>query len=162
MIRAVLDTNLLISYLLTQGDTLSRIMAHWENNRFVYLISPQMLAELTGVINRPRLRRYMSANPLVLLETIESDAEHTAGKLILPNVCRDPKDDIFIACAVEGNAGYFVSGDADLLDLGSYKGVQMIRPWDFLQAAICTAIPILDWKRRINSRQQLQNRPTPV
>ena len=27
---------------------------------------------------------------------------------------------------------------------------------------LAPAIPILDWKRRINSRQQLQNRPAPV
>jgi predicted nucleic acid-binding protein len=35
--RAVLDTNLLISYLLTQGETLSRIIDHWEQGHFVYV-----------------------------------------------------------------------------------------------------------------------------
>ena len=37
MIRAVIDTNLLVSYLLTNGDTISRMMAHWEQGHFVYL-----------------------------------------------------------------------------------------------------------------------------
>ncbi|MBP6472185.1 MAG: putative toxin-antitoxin system toxin component, PIN family [Chloroflexi bacterium] len=132
MIRAVLDTNLLVSYLLTNGDTLSRIMAHWEAGRFVSLQSPQMLAELIDVLNRPRLRPYLKADPQVLINLIETDAEFVNGELALPGACRDPKDDKFIACAVEGNASYIVTGDKDLLDLGVYQMVKVVRAWDFL------------------------------
>ncbi len=132
MIRAVLDTNLLISYLLTNGETISRIMIHWEQGHFVYLQSPQMLDELIDVIHRPRLRRYMKTDPQPLLDVIEMDAEPTQGKLVLPGACRDPKDDKFIACAVEGNADYIVTGDKDLLDLGVYQAIKMVRPRDFL------------------------------
>lgn len=132
MIRAVLDTNLLISYLLTNGNTISRVMAHWEQGHFVCLQSPQTVDELIDVINRPRLRRYMKTTPQPLLDLIETDAEYTKGALSLPGACRDPKDDKFIACAIEGNADYIVSGDNDLLDLGVYQNVQIIRVWDFL------------------------------
>ncbi len=132
-LRAVLDTNLLVSYLLTQGETLSRIVAHWEQGRFVYLISPALLAELKEVVNRPRLRRVMRADPQALIDVIEQDAEPVPGELVLSGICRDPKDDIFIACALEGKADYLVSGDADLLDMGSYQSVQMIAPQAFLQ-----------------------------
>lgn len=132
MIRAVIDTNLLVSYLLTNGDTISRMMAHWEQGHFVYLQSSQMLDELIDVINRPRLRRYLKTDPQPLLDLIETDAEYTDGKLALPGACRDPKDDKFIAYAVEGNADYIVSGDNDLLDLGVYQDIQIVRVWDFL------------------------------
>ncbi len=132
MIRAVLDTNLIISYLLTNGDTISRVMTHWKQDNFVYLQSPQIFDELLDVINRPRLRRYMKTSPQPLLDLIEKDAEYTSGELVLPGACRDPKDDKFIACAVEGNADYIVSGDNDLLDLGAYQNVQIMRVWDFL------------------------------
>jgi putative PIN family toxin of toxin-antitoxin system len=57
----------------------------------------------------------------VLIELVENEAEHTTGDLSLTGMCRDPKDDIFLACAVEGEAECIVSGDADLMDLGSYK-----------------------------------------
>jgi putative PIN family toxin of toxin-antitoxin system len=90
VIRAVLDTNLIVSYLLTQGETMSRLIAHWEQGRYVYLVSPQMVAELNEVVNRPRLRQYMRSDPAVLLELIEADAELTPGKLVLKDVCRDP------------------------------------------------------------------------
>lgn len=131
--RAVLDTNLLVSYLLTQGSTMSRIIDHWELGRFVTIVSPAMLDELKEVVNRPRLRPFMSADPQVLIDVIEQDAEFIPGDLKLTGICRDPKDDIFIACAVEGHADVLVSGDADLLTVGTYQGVQMITPAAFLQ-----------------------------
>lgn len=133
MIRAVLDTNLLISYLLTNGDTISRVIAHWKQAHFVYLQSSQTVDELIDVVNRPRLRRYMKTTPQSLIDLIETDAEYTEGALVLSGACRDPKDDKFIACAVEGNADYIVSGDNDLLDLGVYRNIQIVRVWDFLQ-----------------------------
>jgi len=132
--RAVLDTNLLVSYLLTRGKTMSRIIEHWEQGNFVALVSPAMLAELKEVVRRPRLQAVMSADPQALIDIMEQDAEAVPGILQLPGVCRDPKDDIFVACAVEGHADVLVSGDADLLSLGSYLGVQMITPASFLQA----------------------------
>lgn len=131
-IRAVLDTNLIVSYLLTQGETISRIVDHWERANLVYLISPAMWAELKAVLARPRLRRYMTADPQALLDVIENDALFIEGALSLEGVSRDPKDDIFLACAVEGEADFIVSGDADLLQLGVYQDIQILRPHDFL------------------------------
>jgi putative PIN family toxin of toxin-antitoxin system len=132
MIRAVIDTNLLVSYLLTQSETTSRLIDHWEQGHFAYLISPAMLSELKEVVYRPRLRQHMRVNPAVLLDLIEADTELIPGELILSGVCRDPKDELFIACAIEGNAAYLVTGDTDLLDMGSYQGVTMIRAYDFV------------------------------
>ena len=56
----------------------------------------------------------------------------TPGALTLPGVTRDPKDDPVVACAVEGGAGFIVSGDQDLLVLRTYKRVRMVTPRDFL------------------------------
>ena len=44
----------------------------------------------------------------------------------------DPADNRYLECAVEGNAGYMVSGDQDLLELGNYQGMQIITPCTFL------------------------------
>ncbi len=132
VVRAVIDTNLIVSYLLAQGETISRLIDHWEQGHFIYLISPDMLGELREVVYRPRLRQHMAVDPAVLLDLIEADAEMVPGELVLSGVCRDPKDDPFIACAVEGNAAYLVTGDTDLLDMTAYQGVTMIRAYDFV------------------------------
>jgi uncharacterized protein len=132
MIRAVIDTNLVVSYLLTQSETLSALIEYWEQGQFVYLTSPTLLTELREVVYRPNLRKRMRTDPGVLLELVELEAELTPGTLILSNVCRDPKDEPFLACAVEGEAAYVVTGDADLLAIGTYEGVTMIRALDFV------------------------------
>ena len=46
-------------------------------------------------------------------------------------VCRDPDDNKFIECALEGKCIYIVSGDADLLDLQSYADVEIVTVAEF-------------------------------
>lgn len=144
MLRVVLDTNLLVSYFLTQGTTLSGLIDGWEQGLFVYLVSPAILDELQEVVKRPRLRRLMRQNPQPLLDVIYQDSEMTAGALVLTGVCRDPKDDKFLACAIEGEADYLVSGDQDLLAIGSYQGIQIVKPAQFLNILQVAAGGIVD------------------
>lgn len=44
----------------------------------------------------------------------------------------DSTDDKFIACAVSGTAQYIVSSDNHLLELGSYQGIQILKPYELL------------------------------
>jgi uncharacterized protein len=48
--------------------------------------------------------------------------------------CRDPKDDKFLSLAVCGQATHIVTGDADLLALHPFQGVQIVTPGRFLEA----------------------------
>lgn len=50
----------------------------------------------------------------------------------VPHVCRDPDDDHVLAAAVEGRAQWVVSGDNDLLSIGSHCGVEIITPAQLL------------------------------
>lgn len=131
-LRVVLDTNLLVSYLLTQGKTISHIIDYWEQGDIIVLASPLIVEELAEVIVRPRLSQHMKADPEALINLIATEAEYTSGELALPGTSRDPKDDKFLACAVEGKADYLVTGDADLLDLGSIQGIPIVRAFDFV------------------------------
>jgi predicted nucleic acid-binding protein len=47
-------------------------------------------------------------------------------------VCRDPRDDIYLAIAVAGSAAGIVSGDSDLLVLKLFDGIPILSPSDFL------------------------------
>lgn len=49
-----------------------------------------------------------------------------------PPVSRDPKDDVFLACAAFSDSDYLVSGDLDLLDLQTHGRTRIIRPAEFL------------------------------
>lgn len=132
MIRAVIDTNLLISYLLTKGETISKLLNHWRERDFILLTSFEILAELEKALDYPHLKmRITREEREALLTELRSAAEQVPGQIVLPPICRDPKDDKFIACAVEGNADYIISGDEDLLDLEEYQGIEIIKAWEF-------------------------------
>jgi putative PIN family toxin of toxin-antitoxin system len=66
------------------------------------------------------------------IESLKTLTLVTPGTLSLPGVTRDPKDDPVVACAVEGKAEFIVSGDQDLLVLGTYQQVRMVTPRDFV------------------------------
>jgi predicted nucleic acid-binding protein len=50
----------------------------------------------------------------------------------IPSICRDPDDDVFIACAVAGDADVIVSGDHDLLDLEQVGDIPILTAAAFL------------------------------
>ena len=129
----VLDTNLLVSYLLTQDKTITRIIDYWENGDIIVVVSPAIVEELAEVVQRPRLRQHMTVDPQVIINLLLSDAIQTRGDLAFPGASRDPKDDKFLACAVEGEAAYLVSGDEDLLSLKQFRDVLIMSPANFVR-----------------------------
>lgn len=54
-------------------------------------------------------------------------------RLRLSVVRRDPEDNKFLECAVAGRAEYLVTGDQDLRELGSYRGVTILTLGEFLE-----------------------------
>lgn len=84
-----------------------------------------ILDEVRRELNYPLVKRYhvLSAEEIdrwvIALALI---AEPTEGSLKLQAVDRDPDDDKYLVAALEGRAGYLVSGDSDLLELHEYRG----------------------------------------
>lgn len=135
MIRAVVDTNTLISGLISPLGAPAQITRHWKKGDFLLLTSPALLAELRRVLEYPRIADrlgWLDEERTQFVESFETLALITPGVLTLPGVTRDPKDDPVVACAVEGEAGFIVSGDQDLLVLGTYGKVCMVTPRKFL------------------------------
>ena len=48
------------------------------------------------------------------------------------SVCRDESDNRVLECAVDGQADYLVSGDIHLLELQTFRGVDILTVRDFL------------------------------
>ncbi|MCX5859519.1 MAG: putative toxin-antitoxin system toxin component, PIN family [Proteobacteria bacterium] len=53
-------------------------------------------------------------------------------KIKVDAIKEDPTDNIFLECALDGKADYIISGDHHLLDIGSYKGIRIIKAKEFL------------------------------
>jgi putative PIN family toxin of toxin-antitoxin system len=134
VLRVVLDMSSLVSYVLTRGDIMRRVIAHWRANHYILLSSPQTRVELATVLTRPQISRLAKAPLDDLVRGIERYTWHVPGALDLTGASRDPKDDKFLACAVEGEAHYLVSSDRDLLDMHLFRGVVIHNPGQFLLA----------------------------
>jgi len=134
VLRVVIDTSSLVSYVLTRGELMRRVVAHWRAGTFTVLSSPATQGELVGVLARPSIQRLAVAPLDELVRGLERFSVHVPGALDLSGACRDPKDDKFLACAVEGGAHYLVSSDRDLLELRRYQDVVIVNPGQFLLA----------------------------
>jgi uncharacterized protein len=103
---------------------------------FELVLSAPILAELHDVLHRPRIQKRLGAEPQrVALEYAQ--AIYAAGRMVtdLPDVHlveSDPKDDHVVAAALAAEADYLVSGDQDLLTLGTVGGIRCIAPAAFL------------------------------
>ncbi|MGB8648249.1 MAG: putative toxin-antitoxin system toxin component, PIN family [Anaerolineae bacterium] len=134
MLRVVVDTSSLVSYLLTQGKLMRRVVENWHAGRFTFLSSPATREELASVVARPAIRR-LAAIPLTeFVQGLERFTENVPTYRDLPGACRDPKDIKFLVCAVQGHAHYLVSSDRDLLELRRYQGIGIVNPGEFLIA----------------------------
>ena len=134
--KAVLDTNVLVSGLLTGGGPPRQIVDAWLEGRFALVTSLYQAGELNHVLAYPRIAsrlRLEETEREMILAALLSEAEVVPGRLQLPGVTRDPKDDAVVACAQEGGADYIVSGDRDLLVLQEYEGIRVVTPRQFVE-----------------------------
>lgn len=137
MIRAVLDTNLLVSAAIKRGGKPDQILQAAEAEKFEWLTSEYILSELRDVLGRRHLQRKYPAlvtpkRRETFLEHIRAVAEIIPVETEVEGVSRDPKDNPILACAVDGAADYIVTGDPHLQTLGAYHRVRIVSPSEFL------------------------------
>ena len=132
MIRVVLDTNTLISALLFSG-TASRLVLLWQSRRITVLISKEILQEYLRVLAYPKFQLGDHEIRALVEEELLPFAETIRVRRRLAVVRRDPEDDKFLECAVAGRAEYLVTGDRDLRELGSYRGITILIVGEFLE-----------------------------
>lgn len=130
--RYVFDTNVLISALLFTNSTPGQAFRLAQDSGKI-LVSLPLLQELQQVLSRPKFECYVTqeerADFLTML-TREAILVTVTAQL---HVARDPKDDLIVELAVSGHATDIISGDQDLLTLGSYDGIPISTPAQFLQ-----------------------------
>jgi putative PIN family toxin of toxin-antitoxin system len=122
----VLDTNVWVSGLQfaknygVPAQALERAMS-----RDVIATCPEMEEEVHRVLTEKF--RWESARALAALDTVLARAIHVQLRGTV-KACRDPKDDMFLECAVLARADLLIAGDKDLLVLGAFQGIRIVTP----------------------------------
>jgi len=128
-VKAVFDTNVLIAAFLTEG-LCSGLLIRARKQAFNLVLCDDIIREFEGILSK---KFKLTSADISEISTIVSEAAseilHKLGPI--PNICRDPNDDMIIACAIAAAADYIVTGDEDLLILKNYKHIVIINPRNF-------------------------------
>lgn len=131
--RVVIDTNVLVSALLSPASLPAELVTLWRDGRFILLTAAPQLEELTRVTRYPKLRARLNSALAGRLVNELRDLAETVSPLPFVDVSPDPYDNYLLAIARGGRANTLITGDKrDLLSLNKYEGTLIVTVSDFL------------------------------
>ncbi len=125
--RVVFDTNVVVAGIVAEGLCREILEIHVPEHDVI--LSQVLWDELVAILRR---RFGLTPDDLPILALYRQHAAWCGPAKLAKSVSRDPDDDWVLATAVAGDAEAIVSGDADLLTLGSYSGIRMLSPRHFV------------------------------
>lgn len=135
--RVVLDTNTLVSALLSTHGPPRRLLDDARAQVFELCSSPVLMAELLDVVSREKFARRLAAaglTPLGIVGEIRRLAVMAAPADVPRVIAEDADDDHVLACAIAAQADLIVSGDRHLLGLGGhYQSIAIVSPAQAVQ-----------------------------
>lgn len=136
MLRIVIDTNVFVSSLLTRQGDAAQVLKAWRKRQFLLLASSAIIAEIQATISRPSIRKkYAIQDEEIeqLVALLGQDALVVPGQAdVIGSIPDDPKDEMFLSCALDGEADYIISGDKHLLNLEEFRGISILTIKQFL------------------------------
>jgi uncharacterized protein len=133
MIRVVIDSSVLIRYLLKPSRATRELIEQtWLEEKIEVVTAPELMYELADVLARPKIRRFViqdEATALIEALTLRATILPPLGPV--PSYTRDSKDDKFVACAMLADAQYLITYDENLLVLGEVATVEILTPETF-------------------------------
>lgn len=135
MLLVVIDTNVVVSRYMSPAGPPAWVILRWNQGAFELLVSDDILAEYERALSYPHLAPRHKLGRAGIKQVVAGFRRFATTVTVterLSVIADDPKDDKFLECAVAGGADVIVSGDKHLLRLGSYQGIRILSPADFL------------------------------
>lgn len=130
MLKAVLDTNILLSALIWRGAPYHCLLSA-QAGFFELIISEEILTELSRVL----VKKFKIEKPKVeeFITLVRSTGRLVSIAESIRVIADDPSDDKVIETAVSAHADFIVTGDQHLLKLKKYQNFRIIKAAEFLQ-----------------------------
>lgn len=128
--RVVLDTNIVVSSYL--GGAVEAIIVAWKSGEFTLIITEAIIDEYLSILKRPKFK----------IEQVEIEdfsallmdkAEFVIPLEHINAIPNDESDNKFLDAAVAGQANVIVSGDQHLLELKSFREIEIVTAKEFLE-----------------------------
>jgi uncharacterized protein len=130
-VKVVLDTNIYISALISGGRPLLLIQMLAQDTDSEIFFSDAILEETVRVLKDKFTwspEDIHDAETLFTKTGLKIETDQT-----LDAVPDDPDDNRILECAVAAQADFIATGDNDLLRLGVFRGIRILRPAELLQ-----------------------------
>lgn len=115
----VIDANIILSAAISQGGLPNQLLDMLFSKRaYELIVSPAIIAEWYNCASRKSLQKAAKASELQLQSFVASIVTYSTviqDSKTAHGFCRDPKDDMYISAALDGDAAFIVTGDKDLL-----------------------------------------------
>lgn len=133
MIRATLDANVLVSGLASSSGTPGALLERWSDLEYELILSEHILDGLARAWRKPYFqRRYGPHRSQDFLRLLRANAMVVSPATGIHGIAADEEDDLVLATAVAGGADFLVTGDRYLQALGTYQGIAILTPRQFL------------------------------
>jgi len=128
--RIVLDTNVLVSGLITERGHPARLLDAVRRGQVVWVTAPVQVDEVLDVLARPKIAQRLTVGARDQLARLLNDIAHVIpGVLPAVNVSVDPDDNLILAIALAGQANLVVSGDKKhMVNVGTIEGIPILDP----------------------------------
>jgi hypothetical protein len=126
-VRVILDTNILVSGLISKSGTPAQLIDAWLDRRFTLVSHSIQLDELREVSRRSKISALI--RPTEVGRLVNQIGLTAAMPAALPSIERspDPRDDFLLALCEAGRADILVTGDKeDLLSLIRHRPTRII------------------------------------
>jgi putative PIN family toxin of toxin-antitoxin system len=133
MIRVVLDVNVIVSGFPAPNGIPGILVRRWLRGNFEVIVSDHILSGVRRAWENPYFaERYDQAQAARALRLIRRHAITVDPATSVHGFAEDEEDDLVVATAVAGQAGYLVTGDKWLLRMGRYNAIEILSPREFL------------------------------
>ncbi len=127
-----MDPNVLVSAAISSRGAPRELLLAWHSDLLEMIVSYDLLYELEAVLMRPRFRRKLAFSDVIeYVMWIRERSRFAQKPLVSSTASRDPDDNYLHALALVHTAR-LVSGDKDLLSLGTRGLVPVYSPREFV------------------------------
>ena len=131
----VLDSTVLVSAFLTAYGAADAVIQRARDGSVLVYASDAILDEtqkMLAYLCLVQQYRYTAQDVQAFCDHIRAAVILVSPLPLFPAICRDPNDDMVLACALAAAVQYLVTRDKDLLVLQQYEGIIILTPEAFL------------------------------
>jgi putative PIN family toxin of toxin-antitoxin system len=131
----VLDTNLIVSALLSPNGIPGEIVHYMETGEITVATSSHLLNKLERVLKYSKVAKYIKCSEEevnLFIKRFKMFADIVQPEVSVKVIEKDPDDNHVLECAIAARAAFIITGDQHLFELKEFQGVDIIFPSVFV------------------------------